>query len=71
MMACAITALCPIHNTGGNTPQVSKVIWELIASNDVLSIRTVLGNGHIVLTNGEHDVYKYDAVVQNILVYMH
>ena len=47
MAACAITAFCPIHNTGSNESTRGSGIGEFIV--EVLSISTVLRNGHIVL----------------------
>ena len=48
MVACAITAFCPTHNTGSIKSTRTSGIGEFIV--DVLSISTVLRNGHIVLS---------------------
>ena len=47
MAACAITAVCTVHNTASNESTRISDIGEFIA--DVLSIGTVLRNGHIGL----------------------
>ena len=47
MVAPAITAFCPTHNTGSNESTRGSGIGEFIV--EVLSISTVLRNGHIVL----------------------
>ena len=49
MTAIAISAFCPIHNTGSNERTTVRGIGEFIVSCYVLSIETVLRHCHRVL----------------------
>ena len=49
MVACVITAVCPINNTGSNESTRISGVCEFIASSDISSIGTVFWNSYSVL----------------------
>ena len=65
MAACAISAFCPIHNTGSNESTRGSGVREFIV--DVFSISTVLRNGHIVL-NEHTGTLNYISYMLRLLV---
>ena len=65
MAACGITAFSPIHNTGSNESTRGSVVGEFIVG--VLSISTVLRNGHIVL-NEHIGTLNYISYMLTLLV---
>ena len=65
MTAYSITAFSPIHNTGSNESTRVSSIGEFIV--EVLSISTVLRNGHIVL-NEQIGTLNYITYLLRLLV---
>ena len=57
MMAIAISAFCPIHNTCSNGSTTVRDVREFIDSSDITSIETVLRYGYRILDKGEHHAY--------------
>ena len=68
MVTCTITAFSPTHNTGSNESTRGSGIGEFIV--EVLSISTVLRNGHIVLNEqiGTLNYITYISYMLRLLV---
>ena len=59
MVACAITAFCPIHNTCSNESTTVSGVGEFIASCDVPSVETVFRHCHSILDRWKHHITAY------------
>jgi len=68
MAAYTITAVCPIHNTGGDRGTRATGVGEFIVSSNILSICTVHRNSHRDLGTQEEIMVVQEGMPKLLLI---